>query len=503
MILDTQMILSGLHLLFSPENFFFICLGLFVGIIAGALPGVSAATGLVVLLPLTYTLESSVAINMLMAVYCGAMFGGSIPAILIKTPGTPGAAATTFDGYPMTQKGQSFKALITAVVASVFGGYFSAVVLFFFGPFLSYYAVKFGPAEIVLISIFGLTVLGSVGAEDVVKGLMAGAFGLLLGTIGMEYNIGFERFSFNLYTLYDGIPLITALVGLLAFSETINLVQRESILKDTKFLEELQKADMAAIRSEVRDVLRHPVDLFRASIIGTIIGSIPGEGAAVANFVSYDQARRYSKQPKLFGTGIVQGIIATEASNNAVTGGACIPTFTLGIPGSSSTAILLGVLMIHGLQPGPGLFHRSGNLMYAILISLFITNGLLLFSGIFCARYFAKVIQIPTRLLVPVISILMGVGCYLLRNNVNDILLMLIFGLLGYYMHRRGYPPVATVVGLILSPIAEKNAIAALAISQGSLAIFFQSAIAIGLWGLIVLSIVIPLLMKKGQAAEH
>ncbi len=497
MIFDTNMIMEGLNLLLSFQNIFFISLGLIVGIIAGALPGVSGAVGLVVLLPLTYAMKSESAIIMLMAVYCGAMFGGSIPAILIRTPGTPGAAATCFDGYPMTQKGQSFKAIITAAVASAFGGYFSAVVLFFFGPFLSYYAVKFGPAEIFLVAIFGLTVLGSVGAEDVVKGLMAGAFGLLLGTIGIEYSLGFERFSFNLYTLYDGIPFITALIGLLAFSEAINLVQRESVLKDMKFLEGLRKMDFALMKREIKDVLRYPVDLFRASVIGTIIGSIPGEGAAVANFVSYDQARRYSKQSRLFGTGIVQGVIATEAANNSVTGGACIPTFTLGIPGSSATAILLGVLMIHGLQPGPGLFHRSGAIMYAILISLFITNTLMLGAGLFAARHFAKVILVPTRVLVPVVSIMMAVGCYLMRNNVNDILLMLIFGLVGYYMQRHGYPPVATVVGLILSPIAEKNAIIALAISQGSLSIFFTSPIAICMWVLIVLSVAVPIFLRK------
>jgi len=497
MIFETKMILEGLNLLFSFQNFIFITLGLIVGIIAGALPGVSGAVGLVVLLPLTYAMKSETAIIMLMAVYCGSQFGGSIPAILIRTPGTPGAAATCFDGYPMTQKGQSFKAIITAAVASAFGGYFSAIVLFFFGPFLSYYAVKFGPAEIFLVAIFGLTILGSVGAEDVVKGLMAGAFGLLLGTIGIEYNLGFERFSFGIYTLYDGIPLITALVGLLAFSEAINLVQRESILKDTSFLEGLKHTNFATMRREIKDVLRYPVDLFRASVIGTIIGAIPGEGAAVANFVSYDQARRYSKQSRLFGTGVAQGVIATEAANNAVTGGACIPTFTLGIPGSSATAILLGVLMIHGLQPGPGLFHRSGDIMYAILISLFLTNGIMLAVGLLGARFFAKVILVPTRVLVPVVSILMAVGCYLLRNNVNDILLMLIFGILGYYMQRHGYPPVATVVGLILSPIAEKKAIVALAISQGSPAIFFTSPIAIGIWVLIVFSIAIPLLLRK------
>ncbi len=497
MIFDTKMVLEGIDILLSFQNILFITLGLLVGIIAGALPGVSGAVGLVVLLPLTYSMKSESAIIMLIAAYCGAQFGGSIPAILIRTPGTPGAAATCFDGYPMTQKGQSFKAIITAAVASAFGGYFSALVLIFFAPFVSYYAVKFGPAEIFLVAIFGLTVLGSVGADDVVKGLMAGAFGLLLGTIGMEYNLGFERFSFNIYTLYDGIPLITALIGLLAFSETISLVQRQSVLKDIKFLEELTKMDFTTMKRDIKDVLRFPVDLVRASTIGTIIGAIPGEGAAVANFVSYDQARRYSKQSKLFGTGIIQGVIATEAANNSVTGGACIPTFSLGIPGSASTAILLGVLMIHGLLPGPGLFHRSGSIMYAILISLFITNTLMLGLGLFGARFFAKVILIPTRILVPIVSIIMAVGCYLMRNNENDILLMLIFGLLGYYMQRHGYPPVAAVVGLILSPIAEKNAIYALSISRGSISIFFTSPIAISMWALIIFSLAIPVLIKK------
>lgn len=330
---DAQMVGEGLRLLFTFWNFLYIVLGLVTGIIAGALPGVSGAVGLVVLLPLTYPMNGESAIIMLIAAYCGSQLGGSIPAILIRTPGTPGAAATCFDGYPMTLKGQPFRALITATVASTFGGLFSAVVLLFMSPFISHYAVKFGPAEIFLIAVFGLTILGSVGAKDPIKGLMAGTFGMLLGTIGIEYSKGFERFSFGIYTLYDGIPFIAALIGLLAFSEAINLVQRESVITDESFKERLKKMNFAVMRKEVRDVFRYPVDLFRAAIIGAVIGAIPGEGAAVANFVSYDQARRYSKRAKDFGTGIPEGIIATEAANNAVTGGACIPTFTLGNSG--------------------------------------------------------------------------------------------------------------------------------------------------------------------------
>jgi putative tricarboxylic transport membrane protein len=500
--MDFQTALDGLQILLTVHNFIYIIIGVITGIIAGCLPGVSGAVGLIVLLPATYAMKGESAIIMLMAAYCGSQLGGSIPAILIQTPGTPGAAATCFDGYQMTLKGQPFQALVTATVASTFGGLFSSFILFFIASFIGKIAIKFGPAEICLIAIFGLTILGSVGAKDTVKGLLAGAFGMLLGTIGIEYVKGFERFSFGMYTLYDGIPFITALIGLLAFSEAITLVQREQVV-DKKFQDRLKKKlDFRTMAATIKSVLRQPIDLLRASAIGTLIGAIPGEGAAVANFVSYDQARRYSKHSKYFGTGIPQGVIATEAANNAVTGGACIPTFSLGIPGSSVTAILLGVLMLQGFRPGPGLFVRSGDIVYAIFLSLFISNFFMFIFGLLGAPYFARVIQFPTRYLVPIVSIMMALGCFVLRNNVNDILLMLIFGILGYYMKRHGYPPVAAVVGLILSPIAEKNALTALSISHGSLIIFFASPYAVGIWVLIFCSLVLPVLLRSEGRSE-
>lgn len=462
-----------------------------VGIAVGALPGLSAAMGVALLIPITFGMPPETALIALAGVYCGAMYGGSISAILLHTPGTSSAAATAIDGYPMTLKGQAGKALATATIASFIGGILSSVALYTLSPPLAGLALKFGPTEYFWLSIFGLTIIAGVSSKSMLKGLISGALGLVLSTIGMDPMLGVPRFIFGSNSLLNGLPFTATLIGLFSMSQVLLLAEKEitDIVKAKEF-----EMETHLTKNEFKRIF--PISLW-SSVIGIVSGILPGAGGSIASFIGYNEAKRFTKDKHLFGTGIIEGVAGPEAANNAVTGGSLIPTLTLGIPGNSVTAILLGGLTIQGLRPGPDLFTVHGKITYTFFAGFVIVNIFMLFLGLFGVKWFSKVSNISNRVLIPTIFTLSVIGSYSITNNMVDVWVMFIFGIIGYFVTKLNLNSAAIVLALILGPIGETGLRRTLIISKGSYAALFNSTIS---WVLILISIfslMTPFIMSK------
>lgn len=481
----TEILLQSAAKAFSPSTLFACLLGTVGGITIGALPGLTATMGVGLLIPFTFGMDPVSALVMLAAIYCSAIYGGSISAILINTPGTPSAAATTFDGYPLAQKGQGGKAIAVATVGSFCGGILSAFALILIAPVLARIALQFGPPEYFALAVFGLSIICTLTTKNMLKGLIAGVVGLLIGCIGMDPVTGVERFTFGRVELLWGISFIPALIGLFSFSQA--LVLAENCFKSSGGLRETITGTVAVTWQEFKDML---ATILRSSGIGTVIGAIPGAGGEIAAFIAYNEAKRFSKRREEFGTGVLEGVVAAETANNAVTGGALIPLLTLGIPGDAVTAIMLGGLLIQGLQPGPELFTKNAHIVYPFLIGLIIANVLLLVIGLAGARMFAKVLDMPDRVLIPVIIGLSIVGSYAINQSMFDVALMLILGFLGYLMRKTDFDASPVVLGIILGPMAERNLRRTMLMYGGSAAPLLKRPIAVGLIVVSVISVV-------------
>jgi len=476
-------LISALGNVFNPISLAAIIAGVTMGIVIGALPGLSATMGVALLLPITFGMDPGVGLPMLVALYCGAMYGGSISAILIHTPGTPAAAATCLDGYPMAQKGEAGKAIGFSLVASFCGGIFSAFALLFIAPALSKVSLLFGPAEYFTLAILGLTLIATLAQGDWIKGLISGTLGLFLATVGLDIVTAQSRFTFGQVELLGGIPLVVTLIGLFSISQALLLIE-----KKVKNNVEAKKVS-GRILPKLNELKKVWFTILRSSIIGTWVGMIPGTGGDLACWVGYNEAKRTSKTPELFGTGIPEGVVATEAANNAVTGGALIPLLTLGIPGSSTTAVLLGGFLVHGLRPGPKFMTEYGDLSFTIIMSLFVVNIFMLILGIFFGKMGVYITKVREDLLAPVIITLSVIGTYAINNSVFDVGLMFIFGLLGYIMVKCKFPTAPMVLGLILGPIAETGLQQSLLISSGSWLIFVTKPVSLTLVILAIISL--------------
>lgn len=469
-------------ILSAPSLLLITVMGVAVGIMVGSLPGLTATMGVALLVPLTFGMPPSAALLMLVGVYVGAIYGGSISAILLRTPGTPAAAATVLDGYQLASQGKAGKALATSTIASFIGGMVSAIALTFIAPELATFALRFSSPEYFALALFGLTIIASISGDSVVRGLISGCFGLLLAMMGMDPITGYPRFTFGSMNLLNGVSFIPVLIGLFAVSEAFASI--ESIFTkatvDTKFatqllnLKEIKQISWTAIKS---------------AVMGTFIGIIPGAGADIAAFVSYGEAKRSSKHPEKFGTGILEGIAAPEAGNNGVTGGALVPLLTLGIPGDAVAAVMLGALMMQGLRPGPMLFKDNADVVYTLFAGLMIANVAMLLLGLFGVKLFAKVLSVPRYLLTPIIFFLCIVGAYAINNSMFDVWVMLLFGAIGYIMQKLKLPISPIVLALILGPMAEGEFRRSLVMSGGSLSIFVTRPISVILLLLTVLSI--------------
>ncbi|MCV6577288.1 MAG: tripartite tricarboxylate transporter permease [Cohaesibacter sp.] len=460
-------LLLGFSALMTPMALLAVFAGVTGGVIIGSLPGLTSTMGVALLIPLTFSMPPEAGLAMLGGIYLASTYSGSISAILLNIPGTPAAVATLLDGHPMSQKGQSMRALALATFGSSIGGILSVIALFLIAPPLADFSLKFGSPEYFLLAIFGITVIASLSAGAMIKGLIAGLFGLLLSTIGAHPVTGDVRFSFGSPILYDGIPMVVSLIGLYSIPEVIAMISRKQVK-----IEESSKTPPRSALSFLPEALAQRVNILRSSLIGIIVGIIPGVGCSVGGFLSYDAAKRASREPQAFGKGSPEGIIASETANNAVTGGTLIPLLTLGIPGNPVTAVLLGGLMIHGLRPGADLFTLNAEITYGFILSLLVANLLFVPIGLFFARYCAKVIQIPTAILAPCILALAVIGSYSIRSSLEDSLIMLFMGVVGFIMTFFAVPRAPLVLGLVLGTLAESELARSLALVQGDVLAF-------------------------------
>lgn len=459
-------LLMGLMTILEPMNFLAVFSGVLMGIIIGALPGLTSPMGVALLIPFTYTMQPVPAICMLVALYCGGTFGGSISAILVHAPGTPAAAATTFDGYPLAQKGQAGKALGMACISSAIGGLFSVIILVLLAPTLAEIAIKFGPPEYFALAVFGLSMISSLGAKAVLKNLIGGTIGVFIACVGMDEISGFGRYDFGITHLMDGISFIPVMIGLFAATE----VFRQAEIGIRKIVVDRKISGLLPTWKEIKSV---KTTLIRSSLIGTFIGILPAEGGTVASFIGYNEAKRFSKEPEKFGTGFLEGVAAPECANNAATGGAMIPTMALGIPGSGTTAVILGALLVQGMRPGPLLFLQHTDVVYSVFVGMFFANLIFLFLGLGGAKLFSKVLLVPNYVLSPIILVLCMVGTYALHNNMADVWIMLACGIIGYKMKEYGFAAAPIVLGLVLGELIEISLRRSLIVFGNNPMIFF------------------------------
>lgn len=464
--------LNLLKTIFTATNLIFMFLGMAAGTVIGALPGLTATMGVAILLPLTFGMDSVTGMLTLLAVYCGGIYGGSITAILIKAPGTPASAATVLDGYPMSRRGEGGNALYAALISSVIGGIFSCIMLIFFAPKLAQAALKFGSPEYFSLALFGLTVISVATSKNAFKGLMMASVGLLITMIGIDPIEGVTRFTFGSTNLSSGIALVPAMLGAFALTEVYVKVRDGDLSAGPA-------AGYSKASLKARDLLKYWKTILKASCIGTFIGAVPGTGAAISSFLSYNEAKRASKDPESFGKGNIEGVIASETANNAVTGATLIPLLTLGIPGDSVTAILIGALMMQGIVPGPTLFVDDVYWVYAIMGGLVIINLIMFLEGKFFCRFFINVTKIPANVLIAVIMILCVLGSFAVNNAVFDVKVTLVFGILCYVLSRLDFPMTPLVISMVLGSLAERNLRQSLVMSRGSFSIFLSRPISV------------------------
>ncbi len=495
-----DIIVSSFLNMFQPIIFVAMIFGVSWGMFVGALPGFGAAIGIALLIPFTYGIDPIIALPILAAVYTGAYYGGGITSIMIGVPGNSPAAATIMDGFPMTQKGQSQKALTTSLLASVFGGIFGGFALLLLAPQLVQVTLLFGPAEYFVLAVFGLTIIASLSGASITKGLISGMFGLLLSTIGFDVITGAGRFTFGELYLFDGIPTIPLILGLFAFPRCLLMI-RDIFLKKSLTLS-LGDEKGSGDNVTLKEMLKMWKTVIRSSIIGTIIGIIPGAGANIACWVGYGEARRNSKHPEKFGTGIPEGVAAAEAANNSVAGGSMIPLLTLGIPGNAASAVMLGALMIHGLVPGLKLFTTYASITYTYMVAMIFSCFILLAVGWYASRFFAKLALINYLFLAPIIIMVTLMGSFSNRQYLFDMWVTLFLGIFCYWLTLLKYPMPPILLGVILGPISEKGLRRALMISNGDWTIFFTRPICIILLVLSVISVYYGIKISKNNIGK-
>jgi len=463
-----------------------------LGIVVGVLPGFSPQNTLIMLLPLTLAVPVEQAFAFMIALYCANHLAGGIPAILVKIPGSGGAAATTLDGYPMTQKGQAQQALVLCFTASVFGGLITTLATLALLPWLSQLGLYLRSVEMVIVMLFGLTLIAVIAAKDTLKALIAGFFGLLIGVIGTDHIYNTPRATFGFLELYDGVPIVPALIGLFAISEALVMIE-EKMIVDAAGRERALQARWADTVDGLRISLRKWWHIVWTSFVGLFIGIVPGAGASIAAFVAYQQSRLWSKHPELYGTGVPEGVIAPEAANNGVTSGTLVPMMALGVPGGSTSAVMMIVLQYHGMLMGPRLFTTNPEIAYGVFVSMAVAYIFMLFTILPLARYMSRVVLIPTTYLAPVIILVTIVAAFGERQYLFDMALALVFGVIGYIAHKTSYHVTALLIGILLGPLFEQYLVRALRISEGNVAVLFSSTLGNVLWGLLVLSLVLPM----------
>ncbi|GGX95568.1 C4-dicarboxylate ABC transporter permease [Litchfieldella qijiaojingensis] len=484
-----DVLLPALANVLTPLALLTLLLGTMAGMTIGSLPGLSSTMGVALCIPITFNMPPDLALMLLGAVYVSSVYGGSVTAILLRTPGTDASIATALDGYPLAEAGRGGEALGMATLASLFGGLFSVVVLLVIAPPLSTVALAFGPQEYTVLAIFGLVTIVGVASDRPIKGMLAAAVGLVLACVGLDNFTGIQRFTFGNSELFDGVPLLPALIGLFSVSQAFNLCVPTAGGVLTGQGQKLKGRNLPLWR----DLKRCLRTLLRSSVIGSVVGILPGAGTSIASFISYNEARRHSSTPERFGKGELEGVAASESANNAVTGGTLIPTLTLGIPGNAVTAVFVGGLTIHGMIPGPSLFTQHAETTYTLIFSLLLANVLFAVLGLWLCRYLVVVTKVPGAVLGPMILVFSVIGTYALRNEIFDVWLTVAFGVVGFFMERWRYPAAPLVIALILGPILEVNFRRSMQISHWDLTTFFTRPLSLTLSLLVVAALAYPI----------
>lgn len=482
---------TGFSVALTPTHLFLIFLGTLLGTLFGALPGLGPINGVAILLPICYTLglpvESS--LIMLAGIYYGAEFGGRISSILLNVPGDAGAVFTCLDGYPMAQKGLAGPALALSGVASFVGATIAIVGLTFFAPLLAKVAIYFGPSEYFVLMIFAFATISALMGTNPVKSLIGLTVGLIVGVVGVDSTTGVLRFTFGEAELYDGFEFLIVIVGFFAVSEIMLMLEHHSS-------DDFEMPKITRIYITLKELLTCKWTMLRSSAIGFLVGVLPGTGASIASAVSYTIAQKISDKDKTFGTGDMRGLAAPESANNACSGGALIPMLTLGVPGSGTTAVLLGALMLYNINPGPMLFVEQPLLVWGLIASMYIGNIMLLIMNFPMVRVFTKILQIPYWLLVPSVIVLAFVGVYSVNMSTYALFLTIILGILGYFLRKLHYPMAPVILGFVLGKIMEDNLRRAFAMSGGEVGIFFQGSVNWILWSLTIFILFVPMLAK-------
>lgn len=491
---------QGLGIVFVPSTFALILGGTVVGVIFGALPGVSASMAVALALPFAYALDPVIAIAFLTAVYCSAITGGGITAILFKIPGTPSNAPTTFDGYPMAQRGEAGKALGYSLIASAFGGLVAAFAMALISPQLSSVALKFGPGELFAVSFLGLSVLSSLDSDNMVKTLISGLLGLFIATIGMDPMLGINRFTWGSDVLSSGIEMIPIMIGLFAVTEVLKQTKKKRVIGKEAGGGNKLKTDIP----KLKEFLAVKWVMIRTSILGTIVGILPGAGATIASFLAYTVEKKISKHSDKFGTGIADGIVASETANNAATGGAMVPLLSLGIPGGNAAAIMMSALVLKGVQVGPLLLKTQPEYLSSVFGSMLVTNIIMVIVSLLVAKVFAKILAIPYGILGPVIIMLATIGSYAMKNSTGDVVLMVFAGIIGYLFTGLDFSAAALVLGLVLGQMCESNFRRAYTIANGNMAKAFSGPITVVLllacFVMLIYPIVKPMIANRKVA---
>ncbi len=479
--------LMGWDNIFSLMPLMLITLGVVVGVIFGALPGLGATAGVAIVVPLTYGMDIHLSLSVLIGIFCGAIFGGSISATLINIPGVPAAMMTMLEAYPLARKGKAGMVLVISTISSFIGGIFSAIMLSFFAPLLSAWALRFGPHEYFMVALMGISVLIFISGKSVAKAFFAGFLGLLLATVGEEALQGFPRYTFGAIDLYAGLHFIPVSLGLYGMSQVFKYV-----LDDVH-----QKQDIISTLGKVRLPMGYVSMLLkivpRNAVLGTFIGALPGTGATIGAILSYGMEKRLSHTPEKFGTGHVPAIVATETSNNATIGGAMIPLLSLGIPGDATTAIILGAFIMQGIAPGPTLFSQQPEIISSIFVIMLLSNVAFLCIGLMGARIFPKLLAMPRNILMMTVAMLCMIGAFSVNNNTFDIGTMVFFGVIGYLMNKAHIPIAPLLLTLILGPLLENN-IQRVAIIDPTFVGFFTSPISLTIVIVIVGMFLTPIL---------
>jgi putative tricarboxylic transport membrane protein len=480
---------EGLIALQDPAVLAMIPLGVLIGLAVGAIPGLSATVGMVIFLPFAFSMSALSALVLLLGIYNGACYAGAIPAVLIRTPGTPSSAATTLDGYPMAQSGRAGEALSISLVASVFGGLVGAVLLAFFAPTLARYALNFGTPEFFAISVLALTIIASIGTESLAKGFVAALIGLALASVGFDPIAGFPRLSFGNPQLQGGIELIPLLVGLFGFAEALTQIER---LRSAK----VSPPEIGGFGMGAGWPRRLGPTMLGATGVGFATGMLPGVGGDIGGYMAYNEAKRFARDRSAFGKGEPRGVAAAEAANNASNMGSLVPTFALGIPGNAQAAVLLGALLIAGIQPGPGLFDSAAGLVYGSFVAMTLAYLCLLAIGHFGIRFWIRIIRIPAPLLWPLVMVFSVIGAYTVRSSLFDVGVMVAAGVLGYLMTKANYPVAPLLIAVIVGPMAEDNFRRSMILHGGGLDWMLQPLTA-AILAAAVLSVVLSLLRHR------